>query len=363
MRVFLSAAEPSGDALGAGLLDALAHRVPLQAFGMGGDACRASGLDVWRDLSAVSVMGLGSVLARLPALLWTLDELGRRAIAARPDVAVLVDAPAFHVHLGRRLRRHGIPVVQYKGPSVWAWGPRRARSFRDACDRLLVLFPFERSAWDEAGVDARWVGHPLVDGVLSPDSRGERDVWALLPGSRPAELAALLPVLLAWVRYRPGRFVLPLAAGLDRARAQRALRDAGVDGRVRLVDGSVPHERHAAIIEASAAVVCSGTATLEVALLKRPQVIVYRTDRLTYGVMSTLARVPYIGLPNLLAGAPIVPELIQGDLAVDRLDVAASRLERSGQVQALAPAMAALRSRAEVSGRAAQAVAELVSAR
>ncbi|MCK6550051.1 lipid-A-disaccharide synthase, partial [Myxococcota bacterium] len=227
MKVFISAGEASGDALGAALLEALARRgVDVEAFGMGGPRMQALGFRVVRDASELNVVGLVEVLRHLPRLFALRDDLARRAIDARPDLAILIDVPDFNLRVAKALKRAGIPVIFYVGPSVWAWRPWRARTFARHIDRLLVLFPFELPVWQRAGVDVVCVGHPLVDELpaatnpraLVPADPAARTV-ALLPGSRWSELDRHLGVMLdAATQLRDRRvatrFVLPVAPTL-----------------------------------------------------------------------------------------------------------------------------------------------------
>lgn len=364
MRIFVSSAEPSGDTLAGALVRELRTLGAVELGGMGGPASRAAGLETWRDCSEVSVMGFSAVLAKLPQLLATLDGLTQQALRFRPDVAVLVDAPDFHLRLARRLKRQGVRVVQYVGPSVWAWRSGRVRAFRRAYDQILVLFPFELPAWKAGGVEARCVGHPLFDEIdegrfdtcPQPGPGGACESWVLLPGSRAAELHHHLPHLWPVVERCPGRWVWPLAAGLDRSQALEKLRAAKLEARVELVDGSNPGIRRAAISGSRGVVAASGTVTLEVALLGRPQVIVYRTDRLTYAALSPLVRVPWLGLPNLLAGAQVVPELVQTAFTADKVEAALRRVAcDDAQTRALAPILQRVRGPASAARRAAQA--------
>lgn len=348
LRVFLSAGEASGDALGAQLLEALRRRAcRVEAFGMGGPALRAAGLEARADMEAVSVTGLVDVLPRLPRLLALVEGLAREVTRWRPDVIILVDLPDFHYRLARRLRPLGIPVIQYVGPSIWAWRPGRAARFRQVVEEVLVLYPFEVEPWARAGVAVTWVGHPLVDVIQawrkspwpgSSEARPGSSVLALLPGSRPQELRSVLPVLLEAARGLPrvSRCVVPIAPGLDPDVVAQAVAAAGLGQKVTLVEGS-SEVRWAAIAEARAAAVCAGTATLEVALLGKPMVVVYRTDRLTWSLLRPLVRVPSLGLPNLLLGGGIVPELLQDALTPTALTRALERvmgLEGVRQVEA-----------------------------
>ncbi|MCC7384300.1 MAG: lipid-A-disaccharide synthase [Deltaproteobacteria bacterium] len=373
MKIFISAGEASGDALGARLLESLRRREPsLEAFGMGGPELVQAGLHQVRDASELGVVGLVEVIRHLPRLYRLLWDLADRAIAQRPDLAVLVDVPDFNVRLARHLRRAGIPVVFYVGPTVWAWRPGRVARWKREARRMLLLFPFETGIWQSAGVDARCVGHPLLDEIKSPRRTDEVDAKtiALLPGSRRSELRRLLPVMLAAgaelaARGRVERFVLPVAPTLDAEEIRRMIETEApaIAPQVELVR-SPPGDaspRRRAIARSAIALVASGTATLETALIGTPQVIVYRLSALSWWLGRPFVKVEHLGLPNLIAGRTIVPELLQNALTPEALaTVAGDLLEDSApQVAALGALRAALGPGAAAE-RAAEAILELV---
>lgn len=374
MRIFISAGESSGDALGAALLEALERRVPaLDAFGMGGARMVAGGFRAIRAASEVGVVGLVEVLRHLPRLVRLCRSLAAAAIAGRPDVAVLIDVPDFNLRLARHLKRAGIPVVFYVGPSVWAWRAHRTRVFAPWVDRMLVLFPFEVRPWADAGVDVVCVGHPLADELPRPlpePASTTRQV-ALLPGSRRGEIERHLGPMLeaaALLRARKlaDRFVLPVAPDLDPALLRAQLARSPVGDAVALVtqDAGDPGPRRQALADSTLALVASGTATLETALAGRPQVIVYRVSWLTYAIARLLAKVRFLGLPNLIAGREVAPELLQQKFTPGHLADAAARL--LGDVAARRQVLAAyeeIRRNLGAQGaaeRAAEAVTSLV---
>lgn len=365
MKVFISAGEASGDALGAALIEALRARVPdVEVFGMGGPAMQSAGFEALRDARELNVVGLVEVVRHLPRLFRLLWDLAARGVARGPDVAVMIDAPDFHVRLARYFRRARVPVAYYVGPSVWAWRAGRVAKFRDVVDHMMVLFPFETAVWRAGGVDVSCVGHPLADQIPPADPSARALVprartIALLPGSRRSELRRHAPLLLEagarlLDRGRADRLMLPVAPTLDPA-AIAALVDASpARGRVDLVlatDGDA-RARRAALGAAELALVCSGTATLETALLGTPSVIVYRVSPLSWWIGRRLTRIAHLGLPNLIAGRPVVPELLQDALTVDALVAEAERVLADADTQrrsllemrrALGPAGAAAR--------------------
>ncbi len=376
MKVFVSAGEASGDALGAALIEALRARVPeVEVVGMGGPAMQAAGLETLRDARELNVVGLVEVLRHLPRLFRLLWDLAERGVAAQPAVAVMIDAPDFHVRLARYFRRAHIPVAYYVGPSVWAWRAGRVSTFARVVDRMMVLFPFETAVWQRGGVDALCVGHPLIDEIPPADATSRALVprprtIAILPGSRGSEIrrhAALLleagAALIA--RGHADRLVLPVAPTVDAGWLGALVEASPARGKVDLVlaPHGDPGPRRRAVQAAELALVCSGTATLEVALLGTPSVIVYRVSPLSWWIGRRMTRIAHLGLPNLIAGRGIVPELLQDDLSVEALvreaervlaDADAQRAELREMRRALGPTGAA--------ERAAEAVLALVRA-
>jgi lipid-A-disaccharide synthase len=337
-RIAVVAGEASGDQLGAGLIRALRKRFPGAQFaGVGGAGMRQAGLDAWHDCDELAVMGLAEVLRHLPRL-WRLRRaLYQRLAAWQPDVFVGIDAPDFNLGLERRLKRDGVLTAHYVSPSVWAWRSGRAARIGRSADRVLCLFPMEPPVYAEHGVDARFVGHPLADRFpLEPDRGAARralqladtvPVLALLPGSRRGEIERLGSDFLAaadlLAAQVPGLHVLvPAANAHCRAQLQRLL-DARVAARganVILLDG----QAHTAMVASDAVLLASGTAALEALLAHRPMVVGYRVAPLTHFIARGLGllRIQRVSLPNVLADAALVPELMQDDCTPDRLAAA-----------------------------------------
>jgi lipid-A-disaccharide synthase len=326
-RLLLCCGEPSGDLYGAELLGHLRRLDPdLEAFGLGGDRLRAAGLDVLCDIRELAVVGLVEVLSHLRRIWGVFRLLLGEAERRRPDVAVLIDYPDFNMRLARRLRARGIPVVYYVSPQVWAWRRGRIREIRETVSHMIVLFPFEVPLYRDAGVPATFVGHPLVDLVRPVADRGAfllgcgldpaRPVVGLLPGSRRKEVAFNLPPILGAVSrvasHRPDvQFLLAAAPSLD------------IEDMVRRVSGLpvrvVAGQAHSVLSAATVAVVASGTATVEAALLGAPMIVVYRISALTYALGRRFVHVPHFAMANLIAGRRVVPELIQADLTPERV--------------------------------------------
>lgn len=333
-RVLISCGEPSGDLYAAELLRELRAAAPgLAAFGIGGDRLRETGCDLLADQRDLAVVGLLEVLRHLRRIRTVFASLVAEAERRRPDVAVLIDYADFNLRLGRALHARGIPVVYYVSPQLWAWRRWRIHAIRRTARRMLVIFPFEERIYRAAGVPVRFVGHPLVDLVRPPDEPAafprrigldpSRPVVTLLPGSRSSEIAHNLPGLAASARALARRdprlqFVAAAAPSLD----QELLRPHLAGSEIRLVHG----ETIAALAASRLALVASGTATVETALVGTPMVVVYRLAALTYLLGRPLVNVPHVAMVNLIAGRRAVPELIQGDFRPERVAAEAERL-------------------------------------
>jgi lipid-A-disaccharide synthase len=334
-EILIVATEASADLHAARVLDELRRLRPgARAFGMGGRRLREAGLEALHQAEEMSVMGIAEVLPAIPRILRILGSLSRAAAERRPVVALLVDSPDFNLRLARRLKRLGIPVVYYVSPSVWAWRRGRVRTIREVVDRMLCILPFEERFYDGTGVSARFVGHPLAErpAPLDPGRYRERlgleparTTVALVPGSRHGEIERLLPEMLGAAEQirarRPdAQFVLPVAPTVKEADlAPHLARHRTLE--VKLVDG-----RAEEVVGASdAALVKSGTSTLEAALMLRPMVVVYRVSWLSALIGRLLLKIAHVALVNLLAGRRLVPELLQGEARAARM---ASEVER-----------------------------------
>lgn len=326
LTIGILAGEASGDNLGRGLMAELERRHPDVRFvGIGGPGMTAQGLESLVPMDRLAMNGFVEPLRRLPELLGILRTLLRRFDALRPDAFVGVDFNVFNLILERRLKRRGIPTAHYVSPSVYAWRRGRVRRIARAADMLLTLYPFEPALYADSPVQAVYVGHPLADAIGpeagSPAARRQArgalglpeaaTVVAVLPGSRLSEVRLLGDLFLEAAALmavrRPGiRFVIPcvrpaIAEWLEQARAARpGLALSGYAGDARQ-----------ALTACDAALVKSGTSTLEAMLLRRPMVVSYRLGRLTYQLVRRLLRTPYVALPNILAGRELVPELLQ----------------------------------------------------
>ena len=341
LRVAVVAGETSGDALGAGLIGALRARTgPIEFLGVAGPAMRAAGCVPLADAHELAVMGLIEPLQHLPRLLRLRSMLIERISAWEPDVFIGIDSPAFNLGLAGRFKSRGIATVQYVSPQVWAWRAGRVRKIARRCDLVLCLLPFEPEFYRTHAVRAEFVGHPLADQIpLVPDRAAARTalgldaqlpVLALLPGSRLGEMQRLAaPFIAAAIelsRRRPGlQLLAPMANATVRAQFERALAAAPAAARLnlRILDG----QARSALTAADAALVTSGTATLEALLCRCPMVVAYRVGAVTALLLRTLrlVRLPFFSLPNLLAGAALAPEFFQQAVTSGNLSDAIER--------------------------------------
>lgn len=352
--VALVAGEASGDALGAALIHSIRSLAPDTEFiGVGGPAMRQAGMQIIAEAEALAVMGLVEVLAHLSRLLALRRRVFRELIAAAPDVFVGIDAPDFNLGLERRFRRAGVRTVHYVSPSIWAWRPSRAATLGESADRVLCLFPMEPPIYAQHGVDARFVGHPAASSFpLEPDSAAARQVLgfssehkivALLPGSRRAERARHLPDFLdAGLRLaRADPRVRLVVAAVDSIAAAEA------QALVRATAGEIPvaviNDRTAEVLTAAdAALVASGTATLEAALAHTPMVVAYRLHPASYWLVRRLRLLKsrHVSLPNVLAGRAVVPELLQEAMTPAALQEALAAILEPGAATAQRAAFA-----------------------
>jgi lipid-A-disaccharide synthase len=373
LRVAIVAGEHSGDQLGAALIAALRARVPeVSCFGVAGPKMIAAGCEAWARADELAVMGLAEVLQHLPRLLRLRGQLLRRFAAAAPDVFVGIDSPEFNLRLARGLKQRGIRTVQYVSPQVWAWRQGRVRTIGASCDLVLCLMPFETDFYAQHGVAAVFVGHPLADQIpLSVDRAGARralaldphaPLVALLPGSRLAEVSRLAAPFAAAaariVALRPGyRFVAPMASAAVREAFAREIAQVPDAPEIRLLDGQAQQ----ALAACDAALVASGTATLETLLTGRPMVAAYRMSPLTALLLRAtgLVKVRYFSQPNLLAGRPLVPEFLQEQVTGEALaDALLHEVEDRDHVRVLLDEFAAVHRalRCDGAARAADAI-------
>jgi len=313
---------------GAQLIDAL-HRLDpqLEFFGVGGDRMRAAGCDTVVDAKDLSVVGITEILSHLPKIYGLFQRLIQEAEKRKPDLAIVIDSPAFNWRVARQMKKRGIPVVYYVAPQFWAWRQGRVRLIRNYVDKALVIFPFEEKFYRDRGVDATFVGHPLADlpqpAITRNDFAAQFHLdpvkhWiTLMPGSRVKEVRMNLPTILeAAAQLGPVyEFLLPIAPTLDRGFLQ-SLISKQTPGKQRVT--FVP-ESLAALFHSRAGIIASGTATVEAAMMRTPFVMVYRVSPLTYLLGKPRVKVPRFAMVNLIAGMEVVPELVQHDFTAGKV--------------------------------------------
>ena len=332
IRIAIVAGETSGDLLAGHLIQALQAKLPNAVFfGIGGGKMIAQGFQTWYPLEKLAVRGYVEVLRHYREISAIRKELMKRLLADPPDVFIGVDAPDFNLALEKALKNHGVPSIHYVGPSIWAWRGQRIHKIGASVSRILALFPFEPAIYEKQGIPVSYVGHPLADILPLEDGRAkarellgvppQQAVFALLPGSRQSELQYMAKTFVATAqeinRQLPDAlFLVPLATRETRLIFETALYECGArDVPIRMLFG----HSHDAMMASDAVLVASGTATLEAALLKRPMAIVYKMAPMTHRLMRRMGYLPYVGLPNILAGRFVVPEFIQDDATPENL--------------------------------------------
>ena len=346
--ILLSAGEASSDMYAARLAKALRERTGARLFGMGGPRMAEAGVELIADYHEVAVVGIAEVLHKIPSVFSVQNRLAHEASMRKADLAILVDSPGTHLGVARLLKPEKIPVGYFIGPQLWAWRPWRVHKVRRRVKKIVVIFPFEEPIYRKAGVPVEFVGHPLVDVVKSTMSRAQfaekhaldaaKPIVALLPGSRKGEIARNFPVVAQACANlaRSGtsgpqvQFVHVAAPGLG-PELFAPFTPPGLE--IHRVEG-VEGEAYNALAAADCAIVASGTATIEAALLGTPMVVVYRVSPLTAFLARPLIRTPYFAMPNLIAGHGVVPELIQNELNAESVERATRRLIESPDARA-----------------------------
>ncbi|MFA5038218.1 MAG: lipid-A-disaccharide synthase [Candidatus Omnitrophota bacterium] len=324
-KILIVAGEASGDLHAANLLKEIRRINPeIHAFGLGGSRLREAGAEIWHDLTELAVVGFVEVLKHYGKFREVFFDLLKKTEEYAPDAAILVDYPGFNLRLAGELKKRGIKVIYFISPQVWAWGRERVSFIRKNIDLLLVLFKFEEILYTDGAFNVRFVGHPLLDQVKAEKPKdtflaetGFKQTGAtiaLLPGSRPREVSQLLPVMLetAQIIFKKmprAQFFICRASTIPRQTIKDILERAKIDFPYKVLDD----ETYNGLAASDFAVVASGTATLETAILNKPMVIVYKVSLMTWIMAKLFVRIPHIGLVNVVAGQKIVPELIQFD--------------------------------------------------
>jgi lipid-A-disaccharide synthase len=325
-RVLMIAGEASGDAHGAGVVKALKSRNPnIDIFGIGGDNMQNAGMKVIYHIREMSFMGFAEVIKHLPLIRSVEKTLARLIELKKPDVVVLIDYPGFNLRFARTAKKHGIKVIYYISPQVWAWKKGRVKKMKSLVDKMLVVFPFEVPIYESEQIPVEFVGHPLLEEMNEVMERKqfyqrlglseEKQIIAVIPGSRRQEIKYLLSVMLRAaidVAGREKQVVVAVAPNLNEEEYRNAVPN---NTSVKFIQ----HATHEVMKHAEFAFVTSGTATLETACFGTPMVVVYRTSPVTYWIARLVVRIKNIALVNIVAGKTIVPELIQSAVTVSRL--------------------------------------------
>lgn len=324
MRILVSAGEASGEMYGAQLIEALRQKdSTLEFFGVGGERMRAAGCETVVDAKDLSVVGITEILSHLPKIYGLFHKLVQEADQRKPDLAVVIDSPAFNWRVARQMHKRGIPVIYYVCPQFWAWRQGRVKLLRKYVDKALVIFPFEEKFYRDRGVDATFVGHPLADLPAPAISREEYarqysissdKFWiTLMPGSRVKEVRMNLPTILESARLLGSdyEFLLPVAPTLDRNFITNLITAVP---NIHLVAESL-----SALYHSRTGIIASGTATVEAAMMGMPFVMVYRVSGLTYLLGKSTVKVPHFAMVNLIAGREVVPEFVQNDFTAENV--------------------------------------------
>jgi lipid-A-disaccharide synthase len=317
LKLFIMAAEKSGDAHASALVSALKERFDLTLSGTGGPDLKAHGQKQFFDINDLSVIGLDEAIKKLRFLFKVRDKLVEELQADRPDAVILVDYPGFNLRFAKEVKKLGLPVIFFISPTFWAWNYKRVNKLREFCDLVLCIYPFEEEILIKEGVNAKYIGNPVREGIVykcadkaefldkgkfAPDAK----LIGMLPGSRRREIEALLPIMINTAIALPDyEFVLGAADGVD----EEYIKDKIKGTRIRFATG-LTHDimKHSDLLW-----VCSGTATLEAAIVGTPLILMYKTGFLTYNIGRMVYRLKYIGMPNIVLNKPVIPELVQSD--------------------------------------------------
>jgi lipid-A-disaccharide synthase len=339
VRIAMVAGEPSGDLLASHLIAAIKERLPDAVFfGIGGPRMESQGFEAWWPMEKLAVMGYVDALKHYREISGIRRQLKKRLLDIQPDIFIGVDAPDFNLGLETSLKSAGVKTIHYVSPSIWAWRGGRIKKIARAVNRVLALFPMEPPLYEKEHIPVTYVGHPLADIIpLQTSKQAVREklalprdypIFGMLPGSREGELAMMADTFVQTAKLIGERlpnaiFVVPLATRETRLQFEAAIyRQQAADVQFRLLFGHAQD----ALGAADVSLVASGTATLEAALIKRPMVITYKIAKFSYWLMKRMAYLPYVGLPNVLAGRYVVPELLQDEATPEKLAEALIKL-------------------------------------
>ncbi len=328
-KILIVTGETSGDHHGAKVIKALQELAPdISVCGIGGEELKKTGAKLLYHSRDLSVVGIIEVLGRAPHILKAFQAVKKQIQTSPPDLLILIDYPDFNLRIANMAHKKKVPVLYYISPQIWAWRKGRAKKIARIVDKMAVIFPFETKFYREVGLPVHFVGHPLMD--REPDQKktskeltslkqsNDQPVIGLLPGSRKGEIKNLLPVMLKAADIikkdiPSAQFIIPLAPGIKREQIDAILSQSGIDLKV------TADCFYETLEVCDIAIVASGTATLETAVMQKPMVIIYKISFLTYLIGKMLIRVPFIGLANIVAGKKIVPELIQKDANPEKI--------------------------------------------
>ncbi len=325
-RIMIIAGEASGDAHGAGVVRELLKRQPnAEIYGIGGDMMHAAGMKLMYHIREMSFMGFVEVIKHLPLIRSVEKSLEGMLKIKRPDVVVLIDYPGFNLRFARIVKRHGVKVVYYISPQVWAWKRGRVKTMKSIIDKMLVVFPFEVPIYQQRGIPVECVGHPLVEEMKPASDRStfcrthgldeKKEFIAVIPGSRKQEIRKLFPVMVQAALQIAGETKNVVVAVAPNLSIEEYTGMIPEDSTVTFIQ----HATHDVMNHAEFAFVTSGTATLETACSGTPMVVVYKTSPITYWIARVVVKIKNIALVNIVAGKTVVPELIQGSVSVENL--------------------------------------------
>ncbi len=321
-KLFILAGEASGDLHGSNLVRSLLNSGgSLDIKGWGGENMLAAGVQILKPIEELSFMGFTEVLLNIRSILRNFNDCKEQINAFKPDAVILIDYPGFNLRMAKWLKRKGYKVIYYISPQIWAWKEKRVELIKKYVDRMLVILPFEKDFYQKHGVEADYVGHPLLEAIANRSvSEGQIDIAipsnqplvAILPGSRKQEIKSLLPTMLETaVNFKDTHFAIAAAPGIPEEFYNDIIADRIKNGTSKV--SIIKNATYDLLHQADAAMVCSGTATLETALFKVPQVVCYKANTISYAIAKRLVKVKYISLVNLILDKPFLSELIQDD--------------------------------------------------
>lgn len=359
MKLFVLAGEASGDKQAALLCEAIFTKVPDAIIkGWGGEAMMSHGVGVTRHYRELAYMGFVEVIRHLPAILRNFSVCKKEIMELKPDALILVDYPGFNLRMALWAFSKKIPVFYYISPQLWAWHTSRVKTIKRAVRRMYVILPFEKEFYAQYGVDAMYIGHPLameLSEKILPSSLEIKNRIALLPGSRKHEVELILPVMISLAKLLPAfQFTI---VGVDHIPAEFYKHIIDGQSNVRMVFGNM----HQVLRESEAAIVTSGTATLETALTGTPQIVVYKGNPLSYQLAKRLVKIPFISLVNLIAGKQLVPELIQTECTAANMKEKLIAILHSEEYSAIKQGYHSVRDQLTSGGGPSAAAADIIS--